>query len=76
LIAYPVSHPKQAPIPNTTKKSTKGVNGPAPMLLSSLIAKIVNINIELAINSEKNCPVFVMKGAGYVQNMPAVAFGE
>lgn len=30
-----------------------------------------NIRIVLAINSEKNCPVLVMNGAGYVQNMPA-----
>jgi hypothetical protein len=30
-----------------------------------------NIRIELAMNSEKNMPVLVMKAAGYVQKMPA-----
>lgn len=27
-------------------------------------------------HSEKNCPVFVMNAAGYVQKIPAVAFSE
>lgn len=59
-----------------TKKSARGVSGPAPMFPSSLSAKIMNIKIALAINSEKNCPVLVMKSAGYVQNIPAVAVSE
>lgn len=35
-----------------------------------------NINIVEAMNSEKNWPVFVMKGAGYVQKIPAVEFSS
>jgi len=30
LIAYPVSHPKQAPIPKITKNNIKGVKFAAP----------------------------------------------
>ena len=47
------------------------------------MAKMINISILEATNSPavnqertrkllKNCPVVVMKGAGYVQNIPAV----
>lgn len=39
-------------------------------------AKMTNIRIEDARNSEKNIPVRVMNGAGYVQKMPAVAVSE
>jgi hypothetical protein len=31
-----------------------------------------NIKMALAMNSEKNMPVLVMKAAGYVQKIPAV----
>lgn len=34
------------------------------------------MSIAEAMNSEKNWPVLVMKGAGYVQKIPAVAVSE
>ena len=43
---------------------------------SSLSAKITNINIVLAMNSEKNWLALVRKLCGYVQNIPAVAVAE
>lgn len=44
---------------------------PAPRFPSSNKAKMQNIKIALAINSEKNWPVRVINGAGYVQKIPA-----
>ncbi len=35
-----------------------------------------NIRMVDAMNSEKNIPVRVMKAAGYVQNIPALAWFE
>lgn len=58
------SHPKQAPMPKMMKKRASGVKFLAPMLWSSLIAYIKNISSALAMNSEKNCPVVLMKSAG------------
>jgi hypothetical protein len=37
---------------------------------------MTNIKIEEARNSEKNMPVRVINGAGYVQKIPAVAVSE
>lgn len=51
-------------MPKTTKKRARGVRGPAPRLVSSFRAKIMNMRMALAMNSEKNWPVWVMKAAG------------
>jgi hypothetical protein len=48
-------------------KSASVVLRSSSYMLKDLFTKIV-----LAMSSEKNMPVFVMKAAGYVQNMPAV----
>ena len=49
-------------MPKIKKKSMSGVRFPEPTLVSSFKTKIMNIRTELAINSEKNCPVLVMNG--------------
>jgi hypothetical protein len=65
------------------KKSTNGVRFPDGIFPGSVMAKMINISIPDATNSPsvnqgpigkilKNCPVVVMKEAGYVQKIPAV----
>jgi len=58
------------------KKRPSGVKGPAPRFPSSFRAYMRNIKRVDAMNSLKNCPVFVMKAAGYVQKIPAEAVSE